>query len=102
MPFVGVCAATDLPEGGMRRFDVAGRAVAVYRVAGAFHATAAVCTHEHAFLTDGELEGLRVRCPLHGSRFDITTGRVLGPPAYKRLPVFAAREREGQIEVELP
>jgi 3-phenylpropionate/trans-cinnamate dioxygenase ferredoxin subunit len=86
----------------MRRFDVAGRPIAVYNVGGTVYATAAICTHEHADLTEGELDGTRVRCPLHGARFDIASGRVLSPPAYKRLPTFAARVAEGRVEVDLP
>ncbi len=102
MAFVPVCAAEDVPPGAMARFDVAGRQVAVYHADGAFRATAAICTHEHADLTEGELEGTVVSCPLHGARFDILTGRVLTPPAFKRLPVFPVRLRDGRVEVDLP
>ena len=102
MAFVRVCSAAEVPPGGMRRFELGGRAIAIYHVGEDFRATAAVCTHEHAYLTEGRLEGVLVSCPLHGSRFDITTGRVLGPPAYKRLATFPVRRQEDDIEVDLP
>jgi Fe-S cluster assembly protein SufB len=98
--FVPVCAASELPPGGMRRLEVGGRPIALYNVDGTFYATAAICTHEYAELTEGQLEGRRVRCPLHGSRFDVTTGRVLGPPAYKSLRTFPVRLRDGRVEVD--
>ncbi len=43
------------------------------------------CTHQDASLADGWLEGCEVECPLHGSRFDLRTGKVDAPPA--KLPV---------------
>jgi len=102
MSFAAVCAATDVPPGEMRRLDIGGRPVALYNVDGTFYATAAICTHEHADLTLGTLDGKRVSCPLHGARFDVTTGRVLSPPAYKPLKAFATRVVAGNVEVDLP
>lgn len=101
MAFVRVCAATELPVGSMRRFDIQGVPVAVYNVGGSVHATTAICSHAQADLTEGVLDGTRVSCPLHGARFDVTTGRVLSPPAFKPLRRYPARLREGEVEVEL-
>jgi nitrite reductase/ring-hydroxylating ferredoxin subunit len=100
--FVPVCAEADLVPGGMRRFDVSGRPVALYRVGAACFATAAICTHEHADLTEGEFDGRAVACPLHGARFEVATGGVLSPPAFRRLATYPTRVREGQVEVDLP
>lgn len=102
MPFVSVCSAADLGPGEMQRFDIGDRPVAVYNVNGQFFVTAAICTHEHADLTEGELDGRKVSCPLHGARFDVTNGRVLSPPAFKPLKTFPARVNGGHVEVELP
>ena len=102
MAFVAVCPCEAVAPGGMGRFNVGDRALAIYRVADRFYATAAICTHEHADLTEGELDGLRVSCPLHGARFDIATGRVLSPPAFKPLRTFPVRVAAGQVEVDLP
>lgn len=101
MPFVDVCADSDLPVGDMRSFEVADRLVALYHLEDGFHATAAVCTHEYAQLTLGELEGRRVTCPLHGARFDVVTGRAVTPPAFKPLKTFPTRVRDGRVEVEV-
>ncbi len=101
MPFVAVCPEQDVPPGGMRRYDLDGRAIAIYHLEAGFCATAAICTHEHADLTLGRLEGGRVICPLHGARFDVASGRALGPPAHRPLKVFPVRLREGTVEVDL-
>ncbi len=102
MPFVAVCSTAEVPPGAMRRFDIAGRPLAVYNVDGAFFVTAAICTHEHADLTEGELQGRKITCPLHGARFDVATGRVVSPPAFKPLKTFAVRVRGDLLEVDLP
>lgn len=39
------------------------------------------CSHEGGQLSEGDLSGTEVQCPLHSSRFDVRTGAVLGLPA---------------------
>jgi nitrite reductase/ring-hydroxylating ferredoxin subunit len=33
--------------------------------------------------------------------FDLRTGEVLAPPATERLPVYPAREVDGQVQIEV-
>src|SRR3982074_3706 len=47
---------------------------------GSFYAIADTCTHEEYSLSEGELWGLDVECPAHGSRFNLRTGAVAGLP----------------------
>ncbi len=102
MAFTPVCRESELPSSGMLRRDIGGQPVAVYRIGDAFYATAAICTHAEADLTEGRLEGTRVVCPLHGARFDVISGRVLSPPASRPLRTFATRVAGGRVEVDLP
>lgn len=75
--FVAVCKLDELPEGGLRRFKVNGKEVVIARVAGGdCHAISARCTHLHAQLGKGALDGTDLVCPWHGSRYDVATGRV--------------------------
>jgi 3-phenylpropionate/trans-cinnamate dioxygenase ferredoxin subunit len=48
---------------------------------GNFYAVNDICTHENFLLSGGELFGLDVECPQHGSRFNLQTGKVTGLPA---------------------
>jgi nitrite reductase (NADH) small subunit len=71
--------ASRIPPGEGRSFDVAGRAVAVFRTRdGRVHATQARCPHRQGPLADGLVGGGLVVCPLHGLKFELATGAPLG------------------------
>src|SRR5437588_183567 len=55
---------------------------------GSFYALNDICTHEEFSLSDGELWGLDVECPQHGSRFNLQTGKVTGLPAVIPAPTY--------------
>ena len=71
----------DLPAGQMRAVTVAGTKVAIAHAGERFYAFDDTCTHMGCSLADGELAGTTVTCACHGSRFDVTSGEVLGGPA---------------------
>src|SRR5690348_10477291 len=52
-------------------------------------------------LSGGLLSGTVVMCQCHGSRFDITTGSVVGGPATHPLRVHEVSEVGGQIQIRL-
>jgi nitrite reductase/ring-hydroxylating ferredoxin subunit len=62
--------------------------VAIYNVGGTFYATQAECTHEGGPLDEGDLDGVQITCPLHGSCFDVTTGKVLCGPADEPVKTY--------------
>ncbi|GIG28790.1 non-heme iron oxygenase ferredoxin subunit [Cellulomonas marina] len=55
---------------------------------GDWHAISDVCSHGQVSLAEGEVEGCAVECWLHGSSFDLRTGKPLGPPAIRPVPVY--------------
>ena len=85
--------ATDVADGQMRVFDVAGTSVNVSNANGQLYAFDDACTHMGCSLADGELDGTTVTCACHGSQFDVTSGAVVRGPAL--LPV---RSRAVQVE----
>jgi len=61
-------AAADLPQDDVVGVEVEGRDVAIYTVAGDVYATDNICTHGHARLCDGFLDGpSNVHCTRAGS-----------------------------------
>ena len=72
--FVRVASISDIPSGEGRVFEIGGRHVAIFNVAGQFHAIDNVCEHQGGPLGEGELDGCVVTCPWHGWTYDVTTG----------------------------
>jgi nitrite reductase/ring-hydroxylating ferredoxin subunit/uncharacterized membrane protein len=88
-----------LPEGELRRAEVDGQAIVLARVRGEVHALADRCAHRGGSLSEGELSGECVECPLHGSQFRLSDGSVeRGPSAYPQ-PVYEVRVANGRIAV---
>jgi nitrite reductase/ring-hydroxylating ferredoxin subunit len=90
---IRIGAATDVAEGQMRVFDVAGTRVNVSNADGRLYGFDDTCTHAGCSLASGELDGTTVTCACHGSQFDVTSGAVLRGPAQR--PV---RSRAVQVE----
>ena len=93
--------AAELADGAMRRCEVEGRTILVCRVGDEVHAVDDTCTHDDVSLSLGALEGCRLRCPLHGSEFDVRTGRALTEPAEVDLARHAARVDGAEVVVAL-
>ncbi len=100
--FIDVAPLASLPPGRMLRVQRDGDAILLANVAGTIYATDDTCTHEDASLATGALDGDRVKCPLHGSRFCLRTGQALEEPAEQPLRCHPARIVDGRVEVALP
>jgi naphthalene 1,2-dioxygenase system ferredoxin subunit len=72
--WVDALSADDLPEDDVMGVAVAGRDIALYTVGGDVYATDNLCTHGHARLCDGFLDGHEIECPLHQGKFDVRDG----------------------------
>jgi naphthalene 1,2-dioxygenase system ferredoxin subunit len=86
----GAGLAVTLPDG---------RELALFRVGDTVYATDPLCTHGHARLCDGFLEGHEVECPLHQGRFDLRTGQATAAPAEQAVAVHPVRVVGGRVQV---
>ena len=78
--FVRVAKKSEIPPGQGRMFDVGGKQVAIFNVAGKLHAIDNVCEHQGGPLAEGDLEGCVVTCPWHGWTYDVTSGQSPDDP----------------------
>jgi 3-phenylpropionate/trans-cinnamate dioxygenase ferredoxin component len=85
------CALSQLPDEGAIGVEVAGVPVAVVRAGGEVFALHDVCSHEEVPLSDGEIYDHTVECWLHGSCFDLRTGKPTGPPASKPVATYPVK-----------
>jgi 3-phenylpropionate/trans-cinnamate dioxygenase ferredoxin subunit len=104
MPTVQIGTFADIPEGTGRAFLVAGRRVAVFRAEGQLYAIDDTCSHAEASLSLGEFDAdeLCVECPLHGSLFDVRSGRPRTLPAFEPVEVYRVYREGEAVFVEYP
>ncbi len=90
-----VLPEADLPVGKAVRAHAEGRDIFLYRTEETIYALANPCTHQGAPLHRGMVRAggspKTVTCPLHGSQFQLSDGRVMRGPATVRLAAFEAR-----------
>ena len=80
MTKIMACLERDLPPGTKINIDLMGRTVLLANDDGRFYAVDGLCPDEGANLADGKLSGHILRCPLHGSEFDVRTGELMKEP----------------------
>ena len=99
--FVRACALADVPDEGALGLEIEGQPVAVVRAGGEVFALQDVCSHEEVPLSQGEVYDQTVECWLHGSCFDVRTGKPTGPPATKPVPTYPVKIEGDDVLVEL-
>jgi len=99
--FVKIGNVGGLAPGTMTRVQIGGRCILLANVNGRFFATDDTCTHEDASLSAGSLRGELVKCPLHGSRFNVCTGQAMEEPAQENLRTYTVRVDGESILIDL-
>ena len=100
---VVLCAADEVVEGEIKQAPLPDSTrVALYRVDGAIFATADLCTHGEASLSeDGIICGKIVECTFHFGTFDVTTGEPTGMPCEIPLRTYPVAIVDGKVEIEV-
>jgi len=98
---ISVCHLSDIPLHDMRCVSLTDRNVLVANTSDGVFVADEMCTHEDARLCDGNLSGTLVKCPLHGSRFDLVTGQVLEDPATQDLTTYPVTVVEDEVFISL-
>ncbi|WP_433461605.1 Rieske (2Fe-2S) protein [Spirillospora sp. CA-128828] len=89
-----LAAASEIPVGGGKVFEDA-KVVVCQPQQGQFTAFSATCTHRGCSV--GSVSGGTINCPCHGSKFKITDGSVVNPPADKPLEEKKVTVQGGKI-----
>ena len=95
--FVKVAEVNDLPPGEMMVVQPGGEQILLVNVGGNVYACDDICSHAFASLSEGDLSGEEVECPLHGSAFNVTTGEALTPPAFDSIKTYQVRVEGADI-----
>ena len=99
--WIDAAALDDVPAGDVVGIEVQGREIALYGVDGEVFATDNVCTHGHARLCEGFLEGHEIECPLHQGRFDVRDGRPSCAPVTDALRSYPVKVEGRRVYLQI-
>jgi len=99
--FVKAGKVSEVPNFKMKAFNVEEKQITVANIDGKYFAFEDACTHMHCSLAGGQLKGKTITCYCHGAQFDISTGKVLAPPASLPLKVYNVKIEGENILVEV-
>jgi 3-phenylpropionate/trans-cinnamate dioxygenase ferredoxin subunit len=96
-----VTTLEEIPDGGMVQVVVRGEPIGLYRVGEDVYAVHDICTHEEAYLSEGDFDpdDLEVECPLHGSHFNVQSGEVRILPATRPVMTYQVKVEGGRVMV---
>ena len=80
--FVRACAVSDLKDGGAISVVLGGDEIAIVK-------------------SEGEVDGYTIECWLHGSCFDLRTGRPTAMPATVPVPVYPVKIEGDDVLVSI-
>ncbi len=104
MSFELACAPSDVPKDEALGVTIGGLDVAIARQSTTegeeFFAIQDLCSHAAVPLSEGEVEDCTVECWLHGSRFDLRTGKPTGLPATEPVSTFPIEVRDDGVYVD--
>lgn len=92
---------SDVPQDDVIAVAVQGQEIALYGVDGDVYATDNICTHGHARLCEGFLEGHEIECPLHQGRFDIRDGAAKCAPLTENIRTYPVRIDGDKVYLDL-
>jgi nitrite reductase/ring-hydroxylating ferredoxin subunit len=91
----------ELDYNPMKSVELDGKQILIVKAAGKIFAMGNKCTHRGCKLSSGKLEGETVRCPCHGSVFNIRSGEVVKGPAKKPEPSYIVTVEKDEFSIDL-
>lgn len=99
--FLKVADVRDLSKNQMRVYNVKGQEILVINIEGELYAVNNQCPHLGYPLYLGRLEGDVLVCGFHDAKFNVRTGKSIGPVTGKPLKTFQVKIHDSSIFVEV-
>jgi naphthalene 1,2-dioxygenase system ferredoxin subunit len=99
--WIDAAATDEVPADDVVGLLVAGRDLAFYKVEDEIFATDNTCTHGHARLCDGFLDGHEIECPLHQGKFDVRNGQPTCAPVTEALRSYPVKIEGSRVFVQI-
>lgn len=98
--YIKVANIREIPPGERKRVEINGKRVSIFNINGEFYVINDTCPHKKtAPLIRGTLNGVGVKCPNHGYRFDLKTGKC-DRGARWDTKVFSVKIKEGNLLIK--
>jgi 3-phenylpropionate/trans-cinnamate dioxygenase ferredoxin subunit/naphthalene 1,2-dioxygenase system ferredoxin subunit len=94
-------AVKELEYAPMKGMVVDGKEILIVKTGTKIFAIGNKCTHMGCKLSSGKLEGETVRCPCHGSMFNVRTGDVVKGPAKNPEPSYSVTMEKDEYSIDL-
>jgi naphthalene 1,2-dioxygenase system ferredoxin subunit len=91
----------SVPQDDVVAIEVQGKDIALYSVEGEVYASDNLCTHGHARLCDGFLDGHEIECPLHQGKFDVRSGAAVCAPVTEGIRTYPVRIDGDKVFLDL-
>ena len=101
MAFQRACALADVPGDEGLAVEIDRYTVAIARDGDDVYAIQDLCSHAAVSLSEGEVADCQIECWLHGSRFDLRTGKPTTFPATEAVATFPVELRDGDVFVDV-
>jgi 3-phenylpropionate/trans-cinnamate dioxygenase ferredoxin subunit len=95
------CALADVAPESAISVEVGDEELAIVHSGGRYYAIADECSHAAIPLSEGDVGDGEIECYLHGSRFDLASGRPLGLPATEPVAVYRCHIRGDDLLVDV-
>ena len=99
--FIPIARTNDIPSGERKRIEVNGKRITLFNINGEYYAINDTCPHKGtAPLIRGTLDGVGIKCPNHGYRFDLKTGECNVDPIFN-ANTYPVKVKDGNILLDL-
>jgi 3-phenylpropionate/trans-cinnamate dioxygenase ferredoxin component len=95
------CAVSEVVEGTAHAVNVDGVDIALARDGDEIYAIRDECSHAAIALSEGDVEGCEIECWLHGSRFDLRTGKPTCLPATEPVAIYPVSVEGDDVMVDV-
>ncbi len=101
MAFERACSLSDLADGEAHAVTVDDQELAIAAHDDEVFAVEDLCSHASVALSEGEVADCTIECWLHGSTFDLRTGKPTVLPATEPVATFPVEVRDGDVYVDV-
>ena len=98
--FIAIATTDELLPSQMKRVLINGKRLLLCNSAGTFYCVDEMCSHEDYSLYLGCIKDGKIKCSLHGSYFDLITGKPTCEPADAAIQTYPLKIEAGQIWIK--